>query len=60
MKKAKIICRQSDAGYGVTFECSKCGKSLFVNSLCKRTECSRCDAKFKNKIFIKHVKNERR
>lgn len=52
MKKAKIICKQNVNGHGVIFECSNCGKSLFVNSLCKRTVCLRCDKKFKTTIKI--------
>lgn len=53
--KGKIICKQSERGYGVTFECSKCGKSLFVNSLCKRKECVRCGIKFKPIIKIERI-----
>lgn len=54
--KAKIICKENDSGHGVTFECGKCGKRLFVNTLCKRTECIRCGAKLKPIIKIERTK----
>lgn len=55
MSKAKIICRQNDSGMGVKFECGNCGKSVFVNTLCKRKECIRCGKKFKQLIKIEKV-----
>ena len=54
--KGTVICKTSDSGHGVTFVCSKCGKTLFVNALCKRTECFRCGTKFKPIIKIERSK----
>lgn len=55
MKKAYIVCKQSSSGYGCTFECSHCGKSVFVNTLTRRKTCIRCDRKFKPIIKIQGV-----
>ena len=56
MSKVKIICKQNDSGMGVKFECENCGKSVFVNTLCKRRECLRCGKTFKSIIKIQQVK----
>ena len=56
--KQYIICKPNDNGHGVKFVCSKCDKSLFVNSLCKRTTCMRCGSKFKNKILVERDNND--
>jgi hypothetical protein len=58
VKRAKIICKKSETGYGVQFVCSNCGKSIFVNSLTKRKQCLCCDAKFKNIIVIEREHDE--
>ena len=55
MAKGKILCKQSPTGHGVVFECENCGKSLFVNSLCKRRECMRCGIKLKPIIKIERI-----
>ena len=54
--KGKIICKTNETGYGIHFLCSNCNKSIFVNTLCKKTECSRCGIKFKPIIKIERIK----
>jgi hypothetical protein len=54
--KAYIICKQNETGHGVTFECSNCKRHIFVNTLCKKNKCDRCDRTFKNLIKIEKVK----
>lgn len=56
MKNVKIICRTSDSGHGIVFECGNCGKTIFVNSLCRRKQCIRCNAIFKKHIKVKYEK----
>lgn len=53
MKKTDIVCKPNESKLGVTFECGYCGKHIFVNSICKRKTCIRCDRMFRNKIVIK-------
>lgn len=54
--KAKIICKTSESGHGVTFVCSRCDKTIFVNTLCRRKVCNRCGSTFKKRIEIKFIK----